>query len=290
MIRLAIRAFLNQVDNSSGVRMARHLTAGRASRKLARAIGDKSAGRKARPTGMARETRPGRRAERPVSRESSRKTRDMILHGALAEFSEKGFDGARIDEIALRAGVNKNLLYHHYGSKDGLFTALLEQTYDAIRSRQKDLQIRGMDPVEGMRKLVMFTGRIWVQFPQFLRLLQSENLNGGRHVRASGTIAQMYNPLLETINDLLERGTRMGQFRKGIDPIDLYISISALSAHYISNHHTFEAIFGQRLMTPQRIKQRLEHAADMVERYLLSPSSPRGNRKGSRKNEIAPSF
>jgi len=193
----------------------------------------------------------------------------MILDGALTEFSEKGFDGARIDEIALRAGVNKNLLYHHYGSKDGLFTALLERTYDTIRRRQNDLQLRGMDPVEGMRKLVVFTGRIWVQFPEFLRLLQSENLNGGRHVRASREIQQMYNPLLETINELLERGTRLGVFRKSVDPIDLYISISALTAHYISNHHTFEALFGQRLMAPQRIKQRLEHAAEMVERYLV---------------------
>jgi TetR/AcrR family transcriptional regulator len=193
----------------------------------------------------------------------------MILDGALAEFSEKGFDGARIDEIALRAGVNKNLLYHHYGSKDGLFTALLERTYDTIRRRQNDLQLRGMAPDEGMRKLVVFTGRIWVQFPQFLRLLQSENLNGGRHVRSSETIRQMYNPLLETINELLERGSRSGLFRKDVDPIDLYISISALSAHYISNRHTFEAIFGERLMTPQRIRQRLEHAADMVMRYLL---------------------
>ena len=209
----------------------------------------------------------------PGSRESSRKTREMILDGALSEFAEKGFDGARIDEIALRAGVNKNLLYHHYGSKDGLFTALLERTYETIRARQNDLQLRDMDPVDGMRKLVIFTGRIWVQFPQFLRLLQSENLNGGRHVRASGVIPQMYNPLLETINELLARGTRAGVFRKDVDPIDLYISISALTAHYISNRHTFEALFKQRLMTPQRVKQRLQHAADMVLRYLLTARS-----------------
>jgi TetR/AcrR family transcriptional regulator len=121
-----------------------------------------------------------------------------------------------------------------------------------------------------MRKLVIFTGKIWVQFPEFLRLLQSENLNGGRHVRASTGIQRMYNPLLDTIGELLERGTRAGVFRKNIDPIDLYISISALTAHYITNHHTFEAIFQQRLLAPRRIKQRLEHAADMVERYLVA--------------------
>jgi TetR/AcrR family transcriptional regulator len=138
-----------------------------------------------------------------------------------------------------------------------------------MRARQDDLRLRGMDPVQGMRKLVVFTGRIWIQFPEFLRLLQSENLIGGRHVRASPGIREMYNPLLETINDLLARGTRAKLFRKGIDPIDLYISISALTAHFISNAHTFEAIFGQRLLTPQRLRQRLEHAADMVLAYLL---------------------
>ena len=208
-------------------------------------------------------------AQQPRAR--SQKTRDMILTGALAEFSQKGFDGARIDEIALRAGVNKNLLYHHFGSKDGLFSALLERTYDAIRKRQNDLQLRSLDPVIGMRKLVVFTGKIWVQWPEFLRLLQSENLHGGRHARESATIPKMYNPLLDTIEDLLRRGAEQGVFRTDVDAVDLYISISSLTAHYLTNHHTFEAIFKRRMMTPERIKQRLEHAADMVLSYLTVP-------------------
>ncbi|MEO8849985.1 MAG: TetR/AcrR family transcriptional regulator [Casimicrobiaceae bacterium] len=190
------------------------------------------------------------------------------MAAAVAEFADKGYDGARVDEIAMHAGVNKNLLYHHFRNKDGLFTAVLEYTYEAIRKRQKDLELRDMDPVTGMRKLVIFTGRIWVQLPHFQRLLHSENLHEGTHVRQSAKIPQMYNPLLDTIRDLLDRGVKSGQFRKGIDPIDLYVSISALSAHYISNRHTFEAIFGKRLMTPKRIRQRLDHAAEMILRYV----------------------
>lgn len=205
-----------------------------------------------------------------VPRESSLRTREMILEGAMQEFAERGFDGARIDQIALRAGVNKNLLYHHYGNKDGLFTALLEHMYQRIRERQQDLELRDKDPIEAIRKLVVFTGRIWVQYPEFLRLIQSENLNGGRHVVASGKISPMYEPLLETLRELLERGRNAKQFRDDVDPVDLYISISGLTAHYISNRHTFEAIFGQTLMSPQRIRQRLEHAADMVVTYLTS--------------------
>jgi TetR/AcrR family transcriptional regulator len=207
-------------------------------------------------------------APRPTPRNSSSGTRAAIMAAAVAEFAEKGYDGARVDEIAMHAGVNKNLLYHHFGSKDALFTAVLEYTYEAIRRRQKDLQLRHMDPVTGMRKLVIFTGRIWVQLPHFPRLLHSENLHEGHHVRQSTKIPKMYDPLLDTIRDLLDRGVASGQFRPNIDPVDLYISITALTAHYISNRYTFEAIFGKQLMTPKRIKQRFDHAAEMILRYV----------------------
>ena len=205
-----------------------------------------------------------------VRRDSSRRTREMILEGAMQEFSERGFDGARIDQIALRAGVNKNLLYHHYANKDGLFSALLERMYEKIRERQRDLELRDKDPVEAVRKLVIFTGKVWVQYPEFLRLLQSENLTGGRHVAASSKVSSLYEPLLGTLNDLLERGRKSKQFRADVDPVDLYISISSLTAHYMNNRHTFEAIFGQSLTSPKRIRQRLEHAADMVIAFLTA--------------------
>jgi len=120
---------------------------------------------------------------------------------------------------------------------------------------------------------VVLTGRIWIQLPAFQRLLHSENLHQGVHVRQSSKIRQIYNPLLETIQDLLDRGVKNGQFRRNIDPIDLYISISALTAHYSSNRYTFEAIFGKRLMTRRRLQRRLDHAAEMVLRYVRRKSS-----------------
>ena len=140
--------------------------------------------------------------------------------------------------------------------------------YEKIRERQRDLELRDKDPADAIRRLVIFTGKIWVQYPEFLRLLQSENLTGGRHVAASAKVSSLYEPLLATLKDLLERGRQSGQFRDDVDPVDLYISISALTAHYMNNRYTFEAIFGQALMSPPRIRQRLEHAADMVVAYL----------------------
>jgi TetR/AcrR family transcriptional regulator len=201
-------------------------------------------------------------------RESSRRTREEIIEASLYEFSNKGYDGGRVDEIALRAGINKNVLYHHFGNKDSLFVAVLQHTYECIRARQQDMQLRTLDPETGMRRLVVFTGRIWVQFPEFQRLLMSENLVGGKHMAQLVEVHDLYNPLLATITDLLGRGTSEGVFRAGIDPVDLYISITSLTAHYVNNQHTFEAIFNQKLMTPQRVKQRLDHAAEMIIRFL----------------------
>lgn len=214
---------------------------------------------------------PARGHERKAvtPRASSLRMRQTIIDAALLEFSTKGYDGGRVDEIALKAGVNKNVLYHHFGSKDGLFVAVLEHTYRNIRSKQEDLQLRTLDPETGMRRLVVFTGRIWMQYPQFQRLLMSENLIGGKHMDAMAAVSKMYNPLMDTINNLLARGREMNVFRDDISTTDLYISITSLTAHYVNNQYTFEAIFKEHLMSPGRIKQRLNHAADMIVRYLL---------------------
>jgi TetR/AcrR family transcriptional regulator len=75
--------------------------------------------------------------------------------------------------------------------------------------------------------------------------------------------------LLDTLRELLARGEAAGVFRPGLDPVDVYISISSLTAHYMNNRFTFEAIFQTDLMSPRRVRQRLEHAADMVLRYLM---------------------
>jgi TetR/AcrR family transcriptional regulator len=205
---------------------------------------------------------------RPASRVASRRTRERILDAATREFAERGFDAGRMDEIALRAGIAKNAVYYYFGSKDEMFSAVLERTYAAFREHQRDLQVRALDPVEGMRQLVMFTGRTWARFPHFQRLLHSENLHGGRHVAALDTIPRLYDPLVDTLKELLARGHASGVFRADVDPVDLYISISALSAHYLAHRHTLTAIFGKQWQSPTRLKLRLEHAAEMILAYL----------------------
>lgn len=200
-------------------------------------------------------------------------SRERILQAAIAEFSAKGLDGARVDRIAAISGANKNMIYHHFGSKENLFIAVLERVYETVRNRQQDLSIRGMEPAEGMRKLIEFTADVWITTPDFVRLLDSENLHEAKHVLKSDKIVGMYNPLQETISELLKKGQDSGSFSVDVDPMDLYISITALSAYYVSHRYTFEAIFQRPLMTPERIAARKAHIADVILRYLQGGAS-----------------
>jgi TetR/AcrR family transcriptional regulator len=207
------------------------------------------------------------------------KTRAKILKHASVEYAAKGFDGARVDGIARRSRVNKNMIYHYFGSKEGLFLAVLEDVYAAIRARQSDFVLRDHEPVEGMRELVRFTFMAFIEHPEIIGLLNSENLHKGRHLRRSKHIQELYDPLLDTIRTLLDRGRAEGVFRDGIDPVQLYISIAALGYHYLSNHYTLEVIFGIDLVSAERIAARADHVVDMVLSYCQVPAARAAARK-----------
>lgn len=193
---------------------------------------------------------------------------DRILKAALQEFALKGLDGARVDEIVSISGVNKNMVYHYFDSKEKLFVAVLESVYENVRTRQQDVSLRDVDPVTAMTRLIEHIADVWIEVPEFIRLLGSENLHQAKHVRESKKIQAMYQPLIENLRELLDRGVKDGLFRSGIDPIDLYISMTSLSAHYVAHHSTFEAIFKTKLMTKKKLAERKKTICDMVLRYL----------------------
>ena len=208
-------------------------------------------------------TPPGKRVKRTAAL-----SKEKIIKAAIAEFALKGLDGARVDEVARRSGVNKTLLYQYVGNKDRLFTAALEAAYQSIRERQKDFVSRQMDPEDGVRQLVHLLMSIWVEHQDYGKLLASENFHGGKHVKRSKLIGEMYGQLVDALTDLLKRGAAQGVFRPYIDPVDLYISISSLSAYYVAHQHTLNAIFHIDVLQPKRLQQREDHIADMVLRFV----------------------
>jgi AcrR family transcriptional regulator len=225
------------------------------------------------PKGRSRKASASARRARSTDGQVTRNadlSRREILAAAMHEFASKGVGGARIDQIAARYGGSKNLIYHYYKSKDGLFTAVLESMYATIREHQRDFEIEHSDPTTGIRDFVQFTIDVFDRNPEFVTLLHSENIAKARHVAGSQAIKAMYNRLLTTVDDLLARGAAQGIFKVRISAIDLYTCICARATFSISNRYTLSAIFGTDVNSAAKRKLRSRLAADMVLAYLTS--------------------
>src|ERR1700675_1548635 len=146
------------------------------------------------------------------------RTRQRILDAATEEFARHGLGGARVDRIATRAGANKRMLYYYFGDKDGLFLAALEDRYAHTRSAERELELEHLEPVRALERLVKFTWNYFLEHPEFMTLLNSENLHKGRHVARSRRVREMHSPLVERLRGILRRGEHQGLFRRGIDP------------------------------------------------------------------------
>lgn len=208
----------------------------------------------------------------PVTEERVRdadRSQSTILAAARDEFAEFGLGGARMDRIAERAGLNKRLIYYYFQDKEKLFQAVLEQTYRDIREEEAKLHLEDLAPADAVRRLVAFTWDYYLAHPEFLTLLNSANLHKARHLAGSQRARVLNSPLIDMLARILERGQRDGSFRGGVDPVQLYVSIAALSYFYLSNNATLSAIFGRDLMTPKARAERLSHMTDVILGYLL---------------------
>jgi AcrR family transcriptional regulator len=203
-----------------------------------------------------------------MNRRNPARNQERILRAATEEFARYGLGGARVDRIAARAGANKRMLYYYYGNKEDLFLAVLEARYAHIRRAELGLHLLDLDPVQGMRRMVEFTWDYYLKHPEFLTLLNSENLHRARHLKRSRDVAAMHSPLIALLRDLLLRGERAGKFKKGVDPVQLYISIAALGYFYLSNRHTLSTIFERDLLAPKSKAERLKHMTELVLGYL----------------------
>jgi len=203
-----------------------------------------------------------------VQRRNPEATRRKLLAAARHEFAAAGLAGARVDEIAARAGVNKQLVYHYFGDKDALYLAVLEWVYEEIRAQERKLNLEGLPPEQAIRQLIGASFDHLAAHPDFIVLLNDENRGGARHVRGSSRLEAMHSPLVSMVSKILKQGVQDGAFRKGVDPVQLYISIAGLSYFFFSNTATLSAIFGKDLRTPGARRARRKHVVDLVMRSL----------------------
>ncbi|HSD42292.1 MAG: TetR/AcrR family transcriptional regulator [Bacteroidota bacterium] len=193
-----------------------------------------------------------------------------ILDAALREFARHGLGGARVDRIAARADANKRMLYYYFGDKEALFLAVLERAYEDIRTAEQKLRLLDVAPVEGVRRLVAFTWRYYLDHPEFLTLLNSENLHRARHLKRSKNIRATNSPVIATLGEILRRGAAAGTFRAGVDALQLYVSIAGLAYFFLSNNYTLSQVFDRDLAAPAAREERLAHMTALVTGFLTN--------------------
>ena len=196
------------------------------------------------------------------------RTMANILEVAMAEFAEKGLAGARIDEIAAATQTSKRMIYYYFESKEGLYLAALEESYRRMREIESQQHLENLAPVAALRRLVEFTFDHHVSHENYIRLVISENMNRGQFLAQSQSIQQLNVPAISSIRELYERGVAAGDFRPGLDPIDIHASISALTFFNVSNRHTFGLIFKRDYASPTIATHRRAAIVDMVVRFV----------------------
>jgi len=209
----------------------------------------------------------------PVRTRDPERTKGQILEAALSEFASNGFDGAKVHQIAQRAGCNARLIYHYFESKERLYTAALSRIYSEIRAREDELHLDTLPPEHAIKRLTETTFDFFESNTAFLAITRSENLLGGRFIAQVPEIQKMSTPFLDKISDVLTRGHAEGAFRAGLDPLQLYVSIVALSAHHINASHTLSATFGCDVSGKEWRQHRRRHVVEMIRSAVTAVES-----------------
>ena len=206
---------------------------------------------------------------KPATRKrDSSATRKRILKAAKKEFSKKGLGGARIDEIALQSKANKRMIYHYFGNKEALFLKTLEDAYVDIRSAEQNLNLTALDPEEALIKLIKFTWDYYLKNPEFITLVNSENLHRARHLKKSSIIEDISNKFITMVGSILDKGVETGQFRAGIDPVQLNITIAAIGYYYLTNRYTGAIVYQRELDSQQAYDERLNFNIETILRLV----------------------
>jgi len=195
-------------------------------------------------------------------------TKKSILDAAKKEFAKNGLGGARVDEIAERAKANKRMIYHYFGNKEALFQTVLEAAYLDIRTAEQKLELEHLPPRDALEKLVRFTWQYYLKNPEFITLVNSENLHKALHLKKSSVIAPLSEQFIGMVGGLIDRGVEDGAFRPGIDPVQLNITVAAIGYYYLTNRFTGSIVFQRDLMSEDALEERIAFNIDTILRLV----------------------
>ena len=212
-----------------------------------------------------------------VREQAAQTTRDNILKAATKVFARYGYEGGSVEKISKAAKSFDRMIYSYFGSKEGLFIEVLEETYRRMNDAESKLDLDTAKPVEALQAVIRFVVGYYRKNPEFITLLNTENLHKGKHISKSMRAREYSSPAIEVIRRVLESGQAQGLFRKDVSARDVYLLIAATGYFYMSNRHTLSAFLGEDLETAEALAHWESFVIDSVLRTVApGPSLPKG--------------
>lgn len=215
-------------------------------------------------------TEPAETPEPKARTRDAGATRARILEAAKREFAKNGLGGARVDVIAEKAKANKRMIYHYFGSKEVLFQTTLENAYIDIRTAEQKLNLDHLEPAAALERLVRFTWDYYLRNPEFITLVNSENLHRAKHLKKSDVVQTYARRFVAMVNAILDRGVAAGVFRPNIDPVQLNITIAAIGYYYLTNRFTGSILFEKDMMAKTALEERLRFNIETILRLVAA--------------------
>ena len=196
-------------------------------------------------------------------------TRDNILQAATKVFSRYGYDGGSVEKISKSAKSVDRMIYYYFGSKEGLFIEVLENAYRRMNDAELKLKLDTNQPVDGLNEVIAFVLSYYRKNPEFITLLNTENLQRGKHIAKSERARQYSSPAIAIIGELLQNGITQKLFRKDVSARNVYLLIVATAYFYMSNRYTLSAFLGENLQTAEAIDAWQSFISSTVMRSVL---------------------
>ena len=195
-------------------------------------------------------------------------TRDAILRAATKVFARHGFAGGRVEQISKAAKSYDRMIYYYFGSKEGLFIAVIEETYRRFNEAEQGLVLDTTQPLAALDAMIRFVWTYYQKNPEFITLLNSENLLRGKHIAKSARAKDYSSPALAITDSVLQAGIAQGLFRPTLNARDLYLMIASMAYFYLSNRFTLSSFLGENLEAPAALAHWEAFVIDAVRRAV----------------------
>lgn len=191
------------------------------------------------------------------------RTRGSLLRAAIRLFSQRGYDGVSVDDIVAAAGVNKRMVYHYFGSKEGLYSEVLRDVFTRLAVLELKATEESIAPEETIAAILKSYFVFLDENPEFVALLSWENLHRGKFVKKHPELLSK-NPVLSHLRDTVKEGIARGIFHPRIDVKHLLISLISLCFVYHANRFTLSQSVGLDLKSREVLNDGLSHVVDLV--------------------------